>query len=445
MTRTLPLLFLVACGGGSPDETDPTSTSDTAPPAPTTPAPTTPAPTTPQPTLPPEPEAVTAGHRLLISQLSYCGAPPMGGTDHYYSDQFLEIVNADTVPLEIGGLLIGEVYGVAGAINVGMQPDSFRDSHPDQVVMSSVWRVPDDRLLEPGEVLTIAHDGVNHVPFSTVDLSGADYETYVATSGGDDDAPTVDNLDRVHFRGGYDWLITVFGPSLVLLEPDTPLGDETGAYATELKTAPVAAVIDAVETLMDADSAAFKRLPDAVDAGHTYVSDIYVGEAVHRVHDGIDWVDTNDSSVDFVVGDPTPTLDDRVGEVTGDPIVVLGTGVGAYEALPDGAGIELVQGPQGGWHLDVTVRASGFDPDGVLLSYVAEQGGASVSFATSAVLSEGSVLLTEDGWDRVGDRVVLDIGSADEVVGAEVVVSVTAELGGETWSDTATVMVVDQY
>jgi hypothetical protein len=444
LARWLPLAFLTlsACGGGSSEAPDDESTSptDSASTDPTDrPQPTTP--TEPEP----DPEPVAVGHRLLFTQLSYSGAPPMGGTDHYFSDQFLELTNADDVPLIVDGLLLGEVYGVAGAINPGTQPDSFRDTRPDEVVMASVWRVPEGVTLQPGETLTIAHDGVNHVPFSTVDLSGADFETFVATSGGDENSPTVDNLDRVHFDGGYDWLITVFGPSLVILEPGTPLGDETGSYGWELKTAPAAAVLDAIECLMDADSGDFKRLPDSVVAGHTYVSGTYVGEAVHRVHDGIDWVDTDDASVDFVVGEPVPTLGDEVGVVTGDPVVALGTGVSAYEPLPDGATVELVAGPQGGWHVDVSVRAAGFEPDGVILTYDATLDGQPIAFTTRAQLSSASVLSDgDDGFDRVGDRLVLEIGSAAEVVGEQLQLTLMAELGGEVFADQALVTVVDE-
>ena len=46
------------------------------------------------------------------------------------------------------------------------------------------------------------------------------------------------------------------------------------------------AVIDGVDTLMDADSEAFKRLPDAIDAGFAWHDGPYTGTALHRVRDG---------------------------------------------------------------------------------------------------------------------------------------------------------------
>ena len=80
---------------------------------------------------------------LLISQLYTSGAVPAGGTDHYFSDQFIELVNAAEVPLDLSGVRVADVHGAAGEINPGMSPDSFRESRPDEVVMSSVWRLPE--------------------------------------------------------------------------------------------------------------------------------------------------------------------------------------------------------------------------------------------------------------------------------------------------------------
>lgn len=241
----------------------------------------------------------------MIEELSYSGAVPTGGVERYYSDQFLELVNTGRRPVDIGGLMIGNAAGSAGEINPGMVPNSYRESRPNRVVLENVWEIPGEAVLEPGASLLIAHDGTNHQPLSTVDLSGADYETYVEVNGGDDDHPLVDNLVPVHYTGGYDWLITVFGPSVVVLAPGAPLtefDDDGWSY----RTARVEDVVDGIDTVMDADSGAFKRLPDAVDAGFTFVSDTYVGESVHRVRVDGELQDTNDSSVDFVVGAPAP-------------------------------------------------------------------------------------------------------------------------------------------
>lgn len=376
---------------------------------------------------------------LLIEELYYSGAPPAGGADHYFSDQFIELVSTSDRPLDLSGVYVGEVVGVAGAINPGFPPNSYRTTHPDQVVMSTVWRVPSGVILAPGGHFVIAHDGTNHRPFSGIDLSGADVEAWVEGSG-DEDSPTVANLESVVFGGGRDWLLTVFGPSVVILAADAPLTD-----LDENRAAPASSVLDAIETLMDADSADYKRLPDAIDTGHAFVSGTYSGESLQRVRTADGFQDTGDSRADFVLAAPDPGPPTAPGVVTGEPWVELGTGVTAFESLEEEARLELVAGFQGGWHVDVAIRFGGFEANGLLLVYEALTVDAvALSFPTEATLSERRVIADGDDFARVGDRVVLDIGDASDVVGQEVVVRVTAALGDRTVSDERVVTIVDE-
>ena len=381
---------------------------------------------------------------LLISQLYTTGAAPAGGTDHYYSDQFIELTNTAADPLDLSGLRVANVFGSAGEINPGMSPNSFREELPEEVVLSSVWRIPQDARVEPGEAAVIAHDGGNHRPFSDLDLSSASFETYVEESGQDEDSPTVPNLESVVYNGGYDWLMTVFGPSVVLLDSTSPLGEEDGPYGP-LPTIGVEGVLDGVDTLMDEDSEAFKRLPDVVDSGFAWAEGPYTGTALHRRQvDGV-FQDTDNSSEDFEIGPPTPALPTDSAGVFGDPWVTLGVGVLSWGPVEQGDSIELVAGPQGGWHLDVALWFGGFGPGGVELSYEALNSTAErVSFVTRAQLVEASVIPADEGWHRVGDRIVLDIQGVDEVLGEELILRVTASLEGQTWSDEVSVLVVDE-
>jgi hypothetical protein len=257
---------------------------------------------------PPSPEP-PAG-RLVIEQVYYSGAAPSEGRDHYFSDQFIQLRNQSESPVEVGGLLIGDAYGLAGAINTGDRPDAEADDS-EVVVLSNLWRVPgapEDLLVEPGGCLLIAQDAGQHTPYSTIDLWDADLETWV--EGGDDtDDAVVPNLEPVHFTGGVDWLVTVFGPTIVVLAPtDASLLEVSGRKLR----APSSAVVDSMEALMDADSGEFKRLHADIDAGFVHVSDIYTGEAVRRVHaaDG-SLQDTDDSTADFEVVSPDPTCTSR--------------------------------------------------------------------------------------------------------------------------------------
>ena len=135
-----------------------------------------------------------------------------------------------------------------------------------------------------------------------------------------------------------------------------------------------------------------------------------------------------------------PAMNEASDGVFGDPWLELGTGTTAFAS--DGDAAPLIAGIQGGWHVDAGVAFGGFGPDGVVLVYEAVDTNADrVSFVTQAQLSEGSVLEAEDGWHRVGDRIVLDIASEDEVVGSELILKVTAQLEGQTWSDKRRVLV----
>lgn len=258
----------------------------------------------------PLPDPVSPHGRLVVEEFYYAGAVPTAGADHYFSDQFVELVNDSPDRVMVGGLILGDAWGSAGEINPGMEPDGLADD-ADHVYLDTTWRIPGepaDVVLEPGGSLVIAHDGTNHVPFSTVDLSGAAWEAFVEESGADEDSPTVPNLEPLLFNGGNDWLMTVFGPTIVVLalEDEDYLESFDGPW-WEIRRAPVDAVVDAVECLMDADSGDFKRLPASVDAGFTWVSDTYTGESVRRRRVDGGLRDTDDSSADFeILASPAP-------------------------------------------------------------------------------------------------------------------------------------------
>lgn len=253
---------------------------------------------------------------LVIREFYYTGARGVTPDAHYFSDQFVEVTNNATEPLPVGGLLVADIDGPSGEINPGTRPTQYQ-SDPEHVYASNIWRVPGadgEHLLAPGESVVLAQDGTNHMPDSPLDLSDADWETYVERADmRDRDHPTVPNLTREHFTGGVDWLVTVYGPALVIFRADdvaaldrisTPIGARVRV--------PVDAVIDGVEALMDADSAAFKRLPPAVDRGFVAASGTYTGESARRrpaamVRGRTVWQDSDDTSADFERADaPTP-------------------------------------------------------------------------------------------------------------------------------------------
>ncbi len=244
--------------------------------------------------------------KLLIEEVFYAGSPPAGGRDHYFSDQFIRLRNIGAAPVAAGGLLVGNLHGLAGEINSGNTPNAYAED-PTRVAFSNLWRIPgaaEDYLVPPGGCLLIAQDAGQHAPYSEVDLWDADFETYLP--GGDDvDDAVVPNLEQVFFTGGVDWLVTVFGPTMVVMAPvEDALLEPTSWYTL----APAEAVVDTMEALMDAESGAFKRLHPEIDAGFIHVSGTYTGESVRRLRDADNrLLDTDDSTADFVSSDqPDP-------------------------------------------------------------------------------------------------------------------------------------------
>ncbi len=250
-------------------------------------------------------EALPPQGNLLIEEVYYSGAVPTAGIDRYYADQFLELVNIADAPVMVGGLLLGDAYGISGGLNPGDAPGGPFVADPDHVYLGNVWRIPgapEEVLLEPGGSLVIAHDAGEHNPYSSVDLSDADYETFVETYGEDMDDAFVPNLESVWYTGGYDWLVTVFGPTMVVLSVDEAELEQVGHPRYGPMQAPASAVVDTMEALMDAESGEYKRLHESIDSGFIYVSGTYTGESVRRRRDESGrLVDTNNTGADFEV------------------------------------------------------------------------------------------------------------------------------------------------
>ena len=261
---------------------------------------------------------------LLIKEVYYTGSPTAsGGT--YFSDQFVEIYNNSTDTLYLDNLCIADVFGNSGLINPTSLPTPF-NTDKDNSYASSIWRIPGtgkQRPLAPGASIIIAQDGVNHKdatlnPNSPVDLSKADWETYnERPDNRDADAPGVPNLDRVYFTGGFDWLMPVFGPSLVIFRADfakleqVPIPGAAATIAPRIKI-PNAVIIDGVEFLKDGSSATFKRLPVALDAGFSFADNTYNKQSLRRkvsttINNRRVLQDNNNSTADFEkIALPTP-------------------------------------------------------------------------------------------------------------------------------------------
>lgn len=128
------------------------------------------------------------------------------------------------------------------------------------------------------------------------------------------------------------------------------------------------------------------------------------------------------------------------------PWLVAGTGEASFVTLADGADLELVHGPQGGYHLMATALF-GLDvsPDMHVLRYDAIPVGADTPLGTTQIaLNERRLVRACGGWFRGGDIVVLSITTPGDVVGMDVDLVVSVLDGvGEVVRDTRRVHVVD--
>jgi hypothetical protein len=268
-----------------------------------------------------------AGSRLgdlVIKEVYYTGSKtPSGGT--YFSDQFIEIYNNATDTVFTDGLMIADTYGVSGQINPSNTPTPF-NTDANNVYVSSVWQIPGTGRqypLAPGQSIIIAQDGIDHKSdpngntASPVNLSTANWETYNERPDGRDlDAPAVPNLTRVIFRGGFDWLLPVFGPGVVVFRAPAGVAldsvlvpSTTSTYATRI---PKAQIIDAFEALQNGSSGLYKRVPAGIDAGFVFASGTYTSESARRktvstIGTRRVLQDTNNSTNDFtIIATPTP-------------------------------------------------------------------------------------------------------------------------------------------
>lgn len=258
--------------------------------------------------------------KLVIKQCYYTGSRTPANTN-YFSDQFHEIYNNSPDTVFVDSLCIADVFGPSGQINPTTTPTPFQNDQGN-VYVNNIWMIPGtgrEHPLPPGRSIIIAQDGVNHLEFNanSVDLSNADWETYkTGGNANDTDNPDVPNMVQVHVVSGFDWLVTVFGPGIIIFKAPDPAALEsvTPPNSTEpRKKVPNALVIDAFEALRDANSGSFKRIPLALDAGFTFASGTYTREsAMRKVDTTISGrqvlQDTDDSGEDFLIGPPVVRL-----------------------------------------------------------------------------------------------------------------------------------------
>ncbi len=131
-----------------------------------------------------------------------------------------------------------------------------------------------------------------------------------------------------------------------------------------------------------------------------------------------------------------PGCGDGAGQTSSEvqPPARIELGAGRVDFIPvqDGDFIELVSGPQGGYHLEFTLRLFDVDPDGLVLDYQVHAHASTKRLSGPAryVIATGYVLDRKEYFLRVGDRAILEIKAPMEARNLDVDASCRIERAG---------------
>lgn len=292
---------------------------------------------------------------FVIKQIYYGGSDVKKGAA--FRDQFIEIYNNSTTVQYADGLYIAQLYG-SGTTTVypyTLSTGQFdwsksaemtigNAANTDYVYASNVLRIPGNGTqypVQPGKSIVIAQNALNHKsnytdntgksvsilnPELTVDLSTADFESFLGTHLGDlyqydIQNPAVPDLDIAYWgNGNNDMVLDPSGKlALAIFKMTTtelgnlkkyknPKGDKNLYLQI-----PNSVLTDGVELTKDLGSGYVpKKLASQIDGGNTYLSTgAYSSKAVIRktkttIAGRIILQDTNNSTNDFVEITPNP-------------------------------------------------------------------------------------------------------------------------------------------
>jgi len=125
---------------------------------------------------------------------------------------------------------------------------------------------------------------------------------------------------------------------------------------------------------------------------------------------------------------PDASLDARV-----EPSLEIGGGLESYVELPPTGGeLELVHGPQGGWHVNLSLRLRGIEPTAHSWRVERTEDARALAFFALGT-REGSFVLRGDALERVGELVIFDVTGPGDVVGRDVHVEASVRDVGGQW------------
>lgn len=283
----------------------------------------------------------SANSTLIFKEVYFTGVK-----NYYFKDAFYEIYNNSDEIQYLDGVILGIVdeglpsYTPASSIWVD-ENGQLLDRYP---MASFTMYFPGngtEHPLQPGKSVVVATNPIDHssreliddAQPSPVNLSGADWDIFCGPKSPTDvDISNVPNLEYAYHTFGIDFMPSTSGQALILAK--LPNGQNVADFVAEgsnFMTAPGKTqlhlmipsdyVIDGIEIVRAPVNERFKNLLPKTDMGMAWVDGsndgscadaAYSGKSLRRkvasVENGITkFKDTNNSSVDFIIGGGVPT------------------------------------------------------------------------------------------------------------------------------------------
>lgn len=288
---------------------------------------------------------ITIGYAAANSALVFKEVYFTGVKDFYFKDAFYEIYNNSDEVQFLDGVILGIVDdGLPAGVfspqaSIWLEDGSLpNDCYPMYGFTMYFPGSGTEYPLEPGQSVVIANSAVDHSArtlsdgdeVSPVNLENADWEmfadkaTILLT-----DNPNVPNLNFAYKNMGIQFMPSTSGQALILAK--LPEGETMEEYLTKTESfmvkpgtttsphllIPSACVIDAIDIVRCAVTDRYKHLLPKDDMGMAWIegSDndaAYSGKSLRRkvasIENGrVKLKDTNNSSVDFIIGGSAPT------------------------------------------------------------------------------------------------------------------------------------------
>jgi hypothetical protein len=242
-------------------------------------------------------DAINPNADLVIKEVYFPGA-----ADSYVSlfkDQFIEIFNNSSEVIYADGLYVACMFN-SRPTNSAIPYSQVLDLN-EYLYAELADQVPGngtDYPIEPGKSIVIAFNAINFKegnpqPDRAVDNSTADLERYsvewlqaqgrTGSTFFDMNNPDVPNMNNIFLSSNHVmYLMEVSGPSVVIFRKETAFteadvfqydyNNQGGNPRTvNLLKIPTSLVIDGLDVVENAEEGGWKRLPESIDSGFTYL------------------------------------------------------------------------------------------------------------------------------------------------------------------------------